>query len=637
MEYKVQQISVDTNQEAENMLKSYEVRAYTPTAEEVDKVWFVKKRFTAMDDKRAVIAKSWPIYQQQYEAIFVPYSDGRSASNVPLERSIIELYVAEAIKRPTKFTPKAVCGYEKQAMVFSKTWNYDWNVNNRNNQIVDNEYITAIFGTSIMYTGFEMSHRIINDFVGVENDGKIRFSKKLQSQANIILRNFDIREFWIDERAHNIEEAVDCIVEEFISEEQYYNLRFDPFYKNIDTEKASYVYDNEKKTFLTKEDRANQNSKYVKLRHYWNAQLDKYMVIVNDRVIVREHPILNASHSLPFVVRQYGKNPFSVYGYGLCECLTPFKSELNDLRELLMDAIKRSGQEIIAIGNGLTFDSSGTFGYNNTMMKFKGNLAWNFQQLSGTPPNQAIFSQIDRIFKDVAIFCGIDIQNILGDPQQTAYQTAVQKESSLKRINVVFTNRDYAFERLGNLHKDNIQMFYPMKLVRQLVELDDDDKPKEEVKPTYPKIQIEWEEYKGGRFVKTSKSSMFEVTPERIRWDIKLDVYTDLNAPTINEVEKAQKMEFFTTLQNINNAYMTNPMLESIMPMKDTIKDLAESLNIETEDSDEEEVKKEQDKLVSELQWMLWGNPPMWEMTPMPTEAPETQPEAQPNVPTLQS
>jgi hypothetical protein len=66
-------------------------------------------------------------------------------------------------------------------------------------------------------------------------------------------------------------------------------------------------------------------------------------------VIIKEHPILNASHSLPFIVRQYGKNIFSIYGYGLCEALTMFKSEINTLREMLMDAIKRSNQEVIAL------------------------------------------------------------------------------------------------------------------------------------------------------------------------------------------------------------------------------------------------------------------------------------------------
>jgi hypothetical protein len=38
---------------------------------------------------------------------------------------------------------------------------------------------------------------------------------------------------------------------------------------------------------------------------------------------------------------------------------------------------------------------------------------------------------------------------------------------------------------------------------------------------------------------------MFEVTPESIRGSIELDVSTDMNAPTVNEVDKEQKKAFF--------------------------------------------------------------------------------------------
>ena len=34
----------------------------------------------------------------------------------------------------------------------------------------------------------------------------------------------------------------------------------------------------------------------------------------NDSILGKEYPILNATHSLPFIVRQYAKNPFSIYG-----------------------------------------------------------------------------------------------------------------------------------------------------------------------------------------------------------------------------------------------------------------------------------------------------------------------------------
>jgi hypothetical protein len=56
-----------------------------------------------MANKRSRIDKYWKQFVKQYEALFIPYTDGRSSSNVPLERAIIELFVAEAIKRPTNF------------------------------------------------------------------------------------------------------------------------------------------------------------------------------------------------------------------------------------------------------------------------------------------------------------------------------------------------------------------------------------------------------------------------------------------------------------------------------------------------------------------------------------------------------
>lgn len=135
----------------------------------------------------------------------------------------------------------------------------------------------------------------------------------MQIKGDIILENFDIRHFWIDERAHSMDEAVDCIAEQYITQEEYYNLRYNPFYKNVDTETATYFFHDDQFTFISDEERGDGESKYVKLRHYWNKEMDVYMVIANDRVIIREHAIMNATHDLPFVVRQYGRNVFSIY------------------------------------------------------------------------------------------------------------------------------------------------------------------------------------------------------------------------------------------------------------------------------------------------------------------------------------
>ena len=139
---------------------------------------------------------------------------------------------------------------------------------------------------------------------------------------------------------------------------------------------------------------------------------------------------------------------------------------------MLMDAVKRSNSTMIAMGGNLKFNGT-VPAYNNQIAQFLGDLSpKNFQQLTGTPPNQSGFTYLDSLYKDAAMYGYYDVRNILGNPQQTAYQTAVQKESSLARINVVFANRDKAFQRLFNLHKSNIINFFPVQMVRDLVEID---------------------------------------------------------------------------------------------------------------------------------------------------------------------
>ena len=79
---------------------------------------------------------------------------------------------------------------------------------------------------------------------------------------------------------------------------------------------------------------------------------------------------------------------------------------------------------------------------------------------------------MDSVYRDVATYSGIDPRSIIGQPNKTAFEVAVQQESSLKRVNVVLRNRDMAFQRLAKLHASNLMQFFPLKMVRELVELD---------------------------------------------------------------------------------------------------------------------------------------------------------------------
>lgn len=607
------QITIDTKKDTLEVIEPFKIDPHTNDEREAKLCTRVSMRLTQMRAKRSAVDKYWDLYQRMWEAIYVPYEDGRSRSQVPLEMAIVELYVAEALKRKTQFKiEEENSDYEKQAEAFEKVWDYDWSTNNRDAVILENEYVTAVFGTSVLYTGFEMKYRVIKEPTIDDETGDVVFTRKLQNTNKILVENVDIRNFFIDDKAKSIEDAVDCIFIEYVPEEEFRNYQFNKAYKNTDAIKWSYIYNADTRSFVTREEKGESAANYVKIIHYWDCQADMYLEIANDAVIIREHPILNSSKSLPFVIRQYSKNPFAVYGRGLCEILMTFKSDLNSLREMLMDAIKRSNNQVIAIGWGLEFDWN-QFSFGNQMLKFKGNLGnGNFNQLSGNPPNQAIFTYMDSIFTDIAIFSGIDIRNIMGNPQQTAYQTAVQKESSLQRVNVVLTNRDSAFVRLANLHKDNIQLFFPIKLVRELIKVDDANNPVDPkwVEAKYPSIPLKGEKYAKGKFSKSDKSGQFEVKPDFIRGKICMNVFTNLNAPTINEVEKEQKLDFFTRLATVGNAYATIPNLDQIIPEKETIKELARLFDIDTHTSSEDpqKVAEAKQQLIADIQAQAqWG------------------------------
>jgi hypothetical protein len=142
-------------------------------------------------------------------------------------------------------------------------------------------------------------------------------------------------------------------------------------------------FSNDYKTFITQEE-AIKIGNYVEVRNYWNVEKDIFMQYANG-VLVREHPMMSTidgEKALPFTVRILGSKNYQIYGRGLCEALMMFNSEVNNLRELLMDGIRRSNTQVLAIGNGLSFDGRG-FSYENEILTFDGRLsADNFQQIS---------------------------------------------------------------------------------------------------------------------------------------------------------------------------------------------------------------------------------------------------------------
>lgn len=582
---------------------------YKPDEKELQVANIVKKRIEEMKSARRAIDTNRGIYQQMIEAIFEPYPDERSSSTVPLASSMIELYVSDAIKIQTDFRFRAESAkYKTNAKALKHVWDYDRRINKRRQVFNDAEYIAWAFWTQIMYTGYETCEFIQKDPVMWVSG--IEWENRTIKEKNIIIKDMDIRYAYIDNHAiDSIDQASDCAYEQWVSYEKFMVNKSNPFYKNMDSVKP-VAFSSNSSTFITEEERWKQGE-FVKLQHYWNVEKDWYVLLAND-MLVRAHPMMstiNGKKALPISIRVLWKKHYSIYGRGLCEACLMFNSEINNLRELLMDGIRRSNSQVLAIGNWLSFDWR-KFSYDNEILTFDWNLAGNFEQLSWNPPNQAIFSYIDRIYKDLAVFTGIDLQNLIGQPQQTAFQTEVQREASQKRINLWLTNRDLAYERIADLHKDNLKRFFPTSTAEGII----------------PEIEIEGEKFDkaNNKFKKAKGTSMFEVTAEQLEWDIYTDVYTNTTAPQINAVAKEQKMEFSRLLPWMLNWFAQAKQMwvdiESIISPTKLITELAEDIGMDimnTTDKDWLDGKKKEfmQQLMSMKEWLL-SKQPQWQSIP---------------------
>jgi hypothetical protein len=608
--------------------KAIVVKPFDPLkAEESKKIDRVMTRFEDMKRKRAKTTNRWPLHQKQFEAMWVPYSDGRARVNVPLEYAMTEQFVAEAIARKTVMDIKpASPGDEPRAFGLRMVRDYDWVKHNRDKEELKNEYKTAILGTSGIAVDYDLSRRVIHDPVH-KDDGSVSFKKVMLQEGKVIYEDMDMRFFYPDDRATDFDEAVDCIRRRFLTPEAVENLKNVGNYRNLDGLQALTRRD---VSYRTKED-SFQIDKVIEFKDYWNWQTDTLITVANDERIVREMPIPFAHKKLPFAMRQYSHNPLSIWGRGIPEVLLSFKHEINQFKEMLIDGLRRSNNSAFALGGDLAFDSE-EFGFNNAFIRFNGKMEGNFHELRGQSPNQAAFNYLDQIYRDVAMFLGLDPQSLLATPSGTAFEASIKQESSLKRVNVVLRNRDAAFSRAYRLYLSNLQQFYPLKLASRIVY--GESKEGEEAQPDFegsgdveaPTVPLKDKAFNGTNFYDKPGLASFQVTPDAIRGEFGIEVKTNLNTPSLKQLEKENMADFYVKAANMAAAAANVPALQK--NMEKVIGELAFLSGVDLgNDAGGQEAKAKAEEMRKALEGMAQGMsaglPPEGEPAPA-AAAPET-------------
>jgi len=164
-----------------------------------------------------------------------------------------------------------------------------------------------------------------------------------------------------------------------------------------------------------------------------------------------------------------------------------------------------------------------------------------------------MFSMLDKMYTDIAVYTGIDVRNIIGDTTPTAFQADLQKESSMKRIRTWLQNRNFAFERLADLLHDTLQTYFPLDVPRQLVDSLDGYTPKT------PSIEIIGKKYdaRSKRFTKTkdNEKNSIDITKEIMQGDMYVDVYVNDSVAGSRALQKQQVLDYMRSMGEIVNSY----------------------------------------------------------------------------------
>lgn len=596
-----------TDKKAEFLEQLVPEKQYEPSDADGKVVSKILQRFTDMRSARKRIDNDWQTWQKIIESKFYPYADGRTRANVPLFRALQEIFVSEALSRRIQrdIRPIGLSDVDK-AEVMSEVWDAEWVKNRRDEQMTEAEYKCSGIGTCAYFTGFEQSERVINDPEDeLDENGDVAYRKKLMKQGRIILRTLDIRNAYFDDRVTCFDDCNDQIYVEYLTPEQFDGIRNNPNFKNGETVGTTSKSD---QAYFTWEDTGKQKQGLVELLHYWNKQSDRYCVIANRSILLRDDPIPYAHKELPIVPRQYGFVADSIYGRGLAEACMQFLDKYNRLSEMLFDGISRSNNSIFAIGNGLTFDGS-KFSFNNQVLKFNGQLNdANYREIKGNPPNQAAFSYLQDLLREIAIFVGIDPAQITGQASSTAFETAIRAESSLKRVNVVLTNRDYALQKVFQRHLSNLMQFFPLSEAERIVEVDSKGNVSPSGERKYPKILMDGKKYvpETGKIVEEPGKFEFEVKPEYIRGQMDVRVETNFSAPSLKSLKQESMKNFLNAVAQYSNLSVADPNLAKILPPDDFFRELAftHDVDLDSIGGFADSVTKQKEQLLSVVRQM---------------------------------
>lgn len=473
------------------------------------------------------------------------------------------------------------------------------------------DYEKAKYWTAMVYSGLWNS---VKFYGKKDKNGKTKPEKV--SINHIWIKNISIYDVWFDETAREYEDAMDCIYQEVIREEEY-NAR----YKDNKKELTQYKHLDEvvATSVLDEKDWKTNNADMVTLWHYFNIFTGEYIIVANKKIPIYCWYFTNKHASLPIVPIQHYRDTSSLYGEGIPKRFSVCKWLIKNFLESMVGGARIASWTTIFSGEGQAIDDIYIEPWEVTVSQMT---EWSARDIVPFTPqvNVGQMVQILQILDDYGIqMTGLNLKAPYSTPSQTAFEAGIMKEEQNNRLKTPAELRNIGLDQIFTLMLSNIFQFAPTveteKIFNEKQELVDKTKLEIPIKDKVIKREDDKEDWKILSFEERLwGEDYFNLDDKLFNWAdmLKVQVATPSTPNILKSLEKAEMQEYINAKMNLANIAQ-DPSIINVAELNkklDMIYDQDSSnLIIKSQEDAIRERTAEQMKAVNEIVSNLDSNP----------------------------
>lgn len=519
------------------------------------------------DPLRAQAEADWDIADKEFQ-MFIPEKDPdnwHADVHLPDAFAGIQTQAQETINRLSRPTLTSTEESDEPLSEFcNDVMNY-----NMNNTGYDYQYHLGKLSASSRGTAFFIDYwrhdtRIVKDPDSLNPDGTIQYVDKEIVDFDDDYTQWVPNEYiLVDDKATDDETMDDYFYREIMNIDLFH-LKYDNKPGFVDTQHVTAGGQRDNRSFFQMP--MDITAQDVEVLHYKRKSTDSYWVVANN-VTILDSPLPNKHKQLDLIsIRQYVVPGF-YWGIGIPKVVHALSEERKTIRNLNLDRQKLQINKMFLHNSAFDLDDEDMVSRPHGLISIDTN---------GRPINEAIvpveygdvpasyFKTEEILLEDIRRAHGIDDRVSGAQVGSTATQAALQKESAIKRINLISIQAEMSTVlRIGRIKWSNIQFFYGVPRMETIYE---DNKEKQQ--KVYKQVtvqnrkysivekdgnkQLRMDEVKGATGLNLDKS-MAKYLEGNVDVSVDASQYTALS-PTI---EQTKKTELFSLIASIQPALAT--------------------------------------------------------------------------------